>query len=85
MPLPRWKQRSWSSYQAIKPVDVKARRYFAKKRAFLKECVDKLVKLEFLIPNHKSQELAAPLLMPKIISRAEFRLEIDLRPIHAAL
>ena len=63
---------------------VKARRYPAKQRAFLNKYVDRLVEFGFFIPNPDADWQAAPLLVPKRNSKADFRLAIDLRPFNSA-
>lgn len=66
------------------PVKVKARRYPAVQRQFLKLYIDKLVEMGFLFPNPDAKWQAAPLCVPKPSSRSKFRLAIDLRPVNAA-
>ena len=46
--------------------------------------IDRLVEMGFLIPNPDAEWHAAPLLVPKPNSRAEFRMTVDLRPVNAA-
>lgn len=67
-----------------RPVKAKARRYPAKQRAFLNKYVDQLVSMGFLIPNANATWQAAPLLVPKPNSKAQFRLAINLQPVNAA-
>lgn len=67
-----------------RPVKVKARRYPAQQRAFLSRYVDQLVSMGFLIPIPDAEWQAAPLLVPKPKSKAQFRLAVDLRPVNAA-
>lgn len=52
------------------PVKVKARRYPALQKNFLKAYIAKLVELEILIPNPQAEWQAAPLLVPKHGSQA---------------
>lgn len=68
-----------------RPVKVKARRYPAPQRAFLKAYTAKLVELGIFVPNPHVEWQAAPLLFPKSGSKATFRCAIDLRPVNTAM
>ena len=70
--------------EGLKPVRVKARRYSADERAWLENYVDKLVEMNFIVPNPDAAWQAAPILVPKKNSKAKYRLAIDPRPVNAA-
>lgn len=65
-------------------VRVKARRYSPDQREFLNKYVETLVEMGFCVDMPTAEWQAAPLLVPKIGSKAKFRMAIDLRPVNAA-
>ena len=70
--------------EGLNPVRVKARRYSADERARLEKYVEKLVEMNFIVPNPDAAWQAAPFLVPKKNSNAKYRLAIDLRHVNAA-
>lgn len=63
-----------------KSVKDKFHRYSPRKHAFLKNYVEKLVELGFLIHNKDASWQAAPHLVEKVNSKAEFRVTTDTHP-----
>ena len=67
-----------------KPIKVKGRRYSPEQRKFLHKYVEKLKELDFFVDMPTAEWQAAPLLVPKLGSKAKFRMAVDLRPVNAA-
>ena len=63
--------------EGLKPVRVKARRYSTDERDWLEKYVDKLVKMNFIVPNSHAAWQAAPMPVPKKNLKAKYRLAID--------
>ncbi len=67
-----------------KSIKVKGRRYSPERRKILHRNVEKLKELEFLVDIPTAELQAAPLLVPKLGSKATFCMAFDLRPVNAA-
>ena len=67
-----------------RPVRVRTRRYPPKQRLWLEKYVDTLVDMDMFTTDVMPDWHAAPILVSKRGSKAQFRMAIDLRPVNAA-
>lgn len=66
------------------PVKVRSRRYDTEKRQFLDKYVKELIDMGFWTEMPTADWQAAPLIVPKPNSRANWRFTVDTRPVNAA-